>query len=65
MELRLRTTSAVAATTATLTPIPGAGSGKGDLADTVATVVVTFTTARDTIMFDVASREYEVIIRRR
>jgi hypothetical protein len=56
--------SAVAATTATL--IPQLGSGvKGDLADTLTNIVLTFTTARDDKFFDVTNREYVVTIKRR
>jgi len=56
--------SAVAATTATLNPQLGSGP-KGDMCDTVASILITFTAARDTNMFDVTNREYEVTIRRR
>lgn len=56
--------SALAATTATLVPQLGSGV-KGDLADLLTNIVLTFTTARDDKFFDVTNREYEVIIRRR
>jgi hypothetical protein len=66
MEVVLETKmTAQAATTATLTPLVRSNLGKGDLADTVATVVVTFTTARDTVFFAELNREYVVTIQRR
>jgi len=56
--------SAHAATTATLIP-QTSQEFKGDMADTIADIVVTFTSARDDKFFDVLNREYEVTIRRR
>jgi hypothetical protein len=38
---------------------------KGDLADTLTNIVLTFTTARDDKFFDVTNREYVVTIKRR
>ncbi len=55
--------SAVAATTATLVPATD-DNLKGDLSDTIVNVVVTFTTARDTNMFDVTNRNFQVRINR-
>lgn len=56
--------SSLAATTATLVPQTGADV-KGDFADVLTNIVLTFTNARDANFFDVTNREYEVIIRRR
>jgi len=48
--------SAVAATTATLVPVDGENT-KGDFADSVASVLVTFTNARDSRVFDIVNRQ--------
>lgn len=63
-QFRLKTSSQDA-TSATLAPVAGHDAKGGALADTVATVVVTFTNARDSKFFSEANREFEVIIRRR
>lgn len=55
--------SAVAATTATLVPVDGERA-MPDFADTVASVVVTFTNARDDKFFDVTNRRYRITIER-
>ena len=48
--------SAVAATTATLVPADGEQT-KGDFSDSIASVLVTFTNARDSRVFDIVNRQ--------
>lgn len=56
--------SAQDATTVTLVPQTGE-KATTDLADVITNIVITFTNARDSVVFDVTNREFEVIIRRR
>ena len=56
--------SAQTATTVTLVPADGEQT-KGDFADSVSQIVITFTNARDSNFFDIVNRGVEFTIRRR
>ena len=55
--------SALAGTTATLVPADGEQT-KGDFADTISNIVVTFANARDAQIFDIVNRGFLVSIQK-
>lgn len=56
--------SAQDATTVTLVPQTGEVT-KNDFADSIASIVITFTSARDDKWFDILNREFGITISRR
>ena len=56
--------SAQNATTATLLPVTGEKTVP-DMADNISQIVITWANARDTIMFDIVERQFDIEINRK